>query len=80
MWTPDPAVQQEIRDKVGTEAPATASDQRDPEDAIHALWAQWTDMTFTLQEFGVPTRAICDASNGIAESREEIRQREEAHR
>jgi hypothetical protein len=76
MWTPDPQVQEQIREHVGFEAPTTADDRRDPEDAIHTLWAQWTDLTYALQEFGVPPKHMCDSSNAIASAREEIRQRE----
>lgn len=68
----DPEQRQAIRDRVGEHPPITASEQRDPEQAVTVLWQQWTDLSAALQEFGVAPNAMCDASNEIASARTEF--------
>lgn len=69
MW--DPEQGRAIRERVGEQPPLTASDQRDPEDALTHIWQRWIDDTAALQEFGVAPTAMCDASNEIASARTE---------
>lgn len=63
----DQAMAQEIRDQVGEDVPITASERKDPEDAVQTLWGQWLDLTAALQTYGVSHNSLCDASSKITE-------------
>lgn len=74
----DKATAVAIREGIG-EPEFTASDQRDPSDAVQLVWEQWAETTGALQAFGISPASMCDGVNRVAEIRQEVGASEHAH-
>lgn len=73
----DPALMQEIIDRVGPDAAETVPEEKRKEapDVLNTLWENWLGLTADLQQHGFSHRTLCDASVAINETFEEIGER-----